>query len=139
VIFLKDVADVTRGYVEPPQALMRYDGQPAIGLGISSVAGGNVVAMGDAVRARLAELESQRPVGMELNVVSYQSDSVRKAVDGFVVNLVAAVAIVVLVLVVFMGLRSGLIVGAVLLLTVAGTLIAMLSTTSPCSASRSAR
>jgi multidrug efflux pump subunit AcrB len=125
VIFLKDVASVTRGYREPPQALMRYDGQPAIGLGISSVTGGNVVAMGDAVRARLAELESLRPVGMDLHVVSYQSDSVRAAVDGFVINLVAAVAIVVLVLVVFMGLRSGLIVGAVLLLTVAGTMIAM--------------
>jgi multidrug efflux pump subunit AcrB len=125
VIFLKDVASVTRGYLEPPQALMRYDGQPAIGLGISSVTGGNVVAMGDAVRARLAELESLRPVGMDLHVVSYQSDSVRAAVDGFVINLVAAIAIVVLVLVVFMGLRSGMIVGAVLLLTVAGTMIAM--------------
>jgi multidrug efflux pump subunit AcrB len=105
--------------------MMRYDGQPAIGLGVSQVAGGNVVKMGDAVRQRLAELESQRPVGMEVNAVSYQSDSVRQAVDGFVTNLVAAVVIVVVVLVLFMGLRSGLIVGAVLLLTVAGTLIAM--------------
>ena len=125
VIFLKDVARIERGLVEPPQALMRYDGQPAIGLGVSNIAGGNVVAMGDAVRARLAELEAQRPVGMELNVVSYQSEAVRAAVDGFVANLAAAVAIVVLVLVLFMGVRSGLIVGAVLLLTVAGTLIAM--------------
>ncbi|KAA6184490.1 efflux RND transporter permease subunit [Thiohalocapsa marina] len=125
VIFLKDVARIERGRVEPPQALMRYDGQPAIGLGVSNIAGGNVVAMGDAVRARLAELEAQRPVGMELNVVSYQSDAVRAAVDGFVANLVAAVVIVVLVLMLFMGVRSGLIVGAVLLLTVAGTLIAM--------------
>jgi multidrug efflux pump subunit AcrB len=125
VIFLKDVAQITRGVVEPPHVLVGYDGQPAIGLGVSNVAGGNVVEMGDAVRARLAELESQRPVGMGLNVVSYQSDSVRAAVDGFVENLIAAVVIVVGVLVLFMGLRSGLIVGAVLLLTVAGTLIAM--------------
>ncbi|MBN2886572.1 MAG: efflux RND transporter permease subunit [Chromatiaceae bacterium] len=125
VIFLKDVADIRRGLVEPPQALMRYDGQPAIGLGVSNIAGGNVVAMGDAVRARLAELESQRPVGMELNPVSYQSDAVRVAVNGFIANLVAAAVIVVLVLVVFMGLRSGLIVGAILVLTVAATLIAM--------------
>jgi multidrug efflux pump subunit AcrB len=125
VISLKDVATITRGVLEPPRALVRYDGEPAIGLGVSNLAGGNVVAMGDAVRARLAELESQRPVGMELNIVSYQSDAVRTAVDGFVANLVAAVVIVVLVLVLFMGLRSGLIVGAILLLTVAGTLIAM--------------
>lgn len=125
VIYLRDVATIVRGVTEPPRALMRFDGQPAIGLGVSNVAGGNVVAMGDAVRARLAELDAQRPVGMELNVVSYQSDAVRAAVDGFVANLVAAVVIVVLVLVLFMGLRSGLIVGGVLLLTVAGTLIAM--------------
>jgi multidrug efflux pump subunit AcrB len=125
VIFLKDVARVTRGVVEPPKAVVSYDGQPAIGLGISQVAGGNVVNMGEAVRARLAELETLRPVGMQLNVVSYQSDSVKAAVDGFVANLVAAVVIVVLVLIVFMGLRSGLIVGTILLLTVAGTLIAM--------------
>lgn len=125
VIFLKDVATITRSTVEPPRALMNYDGNPAIGLGISQVAGGNVVDMGDAVRARLAELDGQRPLGMDLNIVSYQSDSVRDAVNGFVANLAAAVAIVVLVLIVFMGWRSGVIVGAVLLLTVAGTLIAM--------------
>jgi multidrug efflux pump subunit AcrB len=125
VIFLKDVARVTREALDPPQALVRFDDQAAIGLGISQVAGGNVVELGEAVRARLAELEPQRPVGMELNVISYQSDSVRAAVDGFVANLAAAVVIVVGVLVVFMGLRSGLIVGFVLLLTVAGTLIAM--------------
>jgi len=125
VIFLKDIADITRGVVEPPVALLRYDGAPAIGLGIAQVAGGNVVSMGDQVRQRLAELEPQRPVGMELNIISYQSDSVRQAVGGFIINLVAAVLIVVAVLVLFMGLRSGLIVGAVLLLTVAGTLVAM--------------
>ncbi len=125
VIFLKDIAKITRSSIEPPRALMSYDGQPAIGLGISQVAGGNVVEMGDAVRARLQELDSQRPIGMDLQIVSYQSDSVREAVNGFVENLAAAVAIVVLVLILFMGWRSGVIVGSVLLLTVAGTLIAM--------------
>jgi multidrug efflux pump subunit AcrB len=125
VIFLRDLATITRGVIEPPGAMVRFDGQPALGLGVSNVAGGNVVAMGDAVRQRLAELDSQRPVGIELNVVSYQSDSVRAAVEGFVENLVAAVAIVVVVLLLFMGLRSGLIIGATLVLTVAGTLICM--------------
>lgn len=126
LVRLKDVAAVKREYVTPPSALMRHDGRPAIGLGISNVSGGNVVDMGDAVKRRLAELEGQRPVGMDLNVISFQSDSVRAAVDGFVANLVAAVVIVVVVLLIFMGLRSGLIIGAVLVLTVAGTLIAML-------------
>lgn len=125
IIFLKDIAKITRSTLEPPRSLMNFDGKPAIGLGISQVAGGNIVEMGDAVRARLKELESQRPLGINLEIVSYQSDSVREAVDGFVINLAAAVAIVVLVLIIFMGWRSGIIVGAILLLTVAATLIAM--------------
>ena len=124
LVRLEDIADIRREDAAP-SARVRHDGRPAVGLGISNVLGGNVVEMGDAVKRRLAELEGQRPVGMEMNAVSFQSDSVRAAVDGFVANLAAAVAIVVLVLLVFMGLRSGLIIGAVLVLTVAGTLIAM--------------
>ena len=126
LVRLQDIADIKRDYVDPPTALVRRDGRPAIGLGVSNVLGGNVVEMGDAVKRRLAELDSQRPVGIEVNAISLQSDSVRAAVDGFVENLVAAVAIVVVVLLFFMGIRSGLIIGAVLVLTVAGTLIAML-------------
>ncbi|MDT8439299.1 MAG: efflux RND transporter permease subunit [Wenzhouxiangellaceae bacterium] len=125
LVTLGDLASIYRGTIEPPDAMVRHDGRPAIGFGISNISGGNVVAMGEAVMRRLAELESLRPVGMELNAVSLQSESVRASVEGFVNNLIAAVVIVIAVLVVFMGLRSGLIVGAVLLLTVAGTLIAM--------------
>lgn len=125
VIRLSDIADVRRGIVEPPTTLVRYDGQPAIAIGISNVSGGNVVEMGDAVRARLSELDGLRPLGMDLNTISWQSDSVRQAIDGFVANLAAAISIVVVVLLLFMGLRAGLIIGGVLLLTVAGTLIAM--------------
>jgi multidrug efflux pump subunit AcrB len=125
VIRLSDIAEVRRGIMEPPTMLVRYKGQPAVGLGISNVSGGNVVAMGDAVRARLAALAPQRPLGMNLHTISWQSDSVRQAVDGFVENLAAAIGIVVVVLLLFMGLRAALIIGAVLLLTVAGTLIVM--------------
>ncbi|CAH0533991.1 Multidrug export protein AcrF [Vibrio stylophorae] len=126
ILKLKDIARVTRGYQEPASLLMEYDGQRAVGLGVSNVSGGNVVEMGDAVKARLAELEGMRPVGMELHAISLQSDSVRASVANFVDNLIAAVVIVFIVLLVFMGVRSGIIIGFVLLLTVAGTLIIML-------------
>ncbi|STO57252.1 efflux RND transporter permease subunit [Grimontia hollisae] len=126
VLRLGDIADIKRGYKEPATMLMRYNGERAIGFGISNVTGGNVVDMGDAVKARLAELESQRPLGMELHVISMQSDSVRASVANFIDNLIAAVAIVFVVLLLFMGVRSGVIIGFVLLLTVAGTLCIML-------------
>lgn len=125
-LLLQDVARVERGYKTPMSLMMHYNGERAIGLGVSNISGGNVVKMGDAVKARLAELENQRPVGMELNIISMQSESVKASVDNFVDNLIAAVVIVFLVLLFFMGLRSGFIIGFVLLLTVAGTLIIML-------------
>jgi multidrug efflux pump subunit AcrB len=125
LVYLGDVADIKRGYQEPPRALMRYDGKPAIGLGISTVQGGNVVTMGKGLRKRLQELEQSRPVGMEGHIVSLQSEAVTLAINGFLVNLAEAVAIVVVVLLLFMGLRSGLIIGAVLLITIMGTFIFM--------------
>ena len=126
VLRLGDIATVTRGYQEPTSMLVRYNGERAVGFGISNVSGGNVVDMGDAVKARISELENQRPLGIELNVISMQSDSVRASVTNFIDNLIAAVVIVFIVLLLFMGLRSGIIIGFVLLLTVAGTLCIML-------------
>lgn len=123
---LQNVATVKRGYQEPAAFLMEYNGERAIGLGISNVSGGNVVEMGDAVKERLAELDEQRPLGMVLNPVSIQSDSVQASITDFISNLAAAVVIVFVVLLAFIGLRSGVIIGFVLLLTVAGTLIIML-------------
>ena len=96
-IYLRDVADIRRGYQDPPRNLMRYNGQRGIALGISTVQGGNVVTMGEAIRDRMAELQDRTPLGMELGVVSLQSDAVTTAVNSFMVNLLEAVLIVVVV------------------------------------------
>jgi multidrug efflux pump subunit AcrB len=125
-IYLRDVANVTRGYVEPQDIQLRYDGKPAIGLGISTVSGGNVVKMGEALRKRLEELKQQVPLGIEFGKVSVQSEAVSLAIKGFVNSLLQAVAIVIVVLLFFMGLRSGLLIGFVLVLTIAGTFIFLL-------------
>ena len=122
---LGDIASVQRGLKEPAGVRVYRDGQPAIGIGISNKLGGNVVVMGDAVRERIAELESLRPVGIELDFVSDQSSSVRASIDDFVANVILALIIVVTTLLIFMGLRSGLLMGGILLVTVAGTLIGM--------------
>lgn len=122
-IYLRDIATVRRGYVDPPDCLIRYDGQPGIGLGISTVSGGNVVAMGEAIKKRAEELLGDIPLGIESGIVSLQSRAVTTAISGFVNSLLQAVAIVILVLLVFMGLRSGLIIGFVLVLTIMGSFI----------------
>ena len=125
LIYLKDVVTIRRGYQEPPQWIMQFNGKPAVGIGISTVADGNVVDMGKAVKKRIKELESEMPVGMEIGYIAYQSDTVSESVNDFIINLVEAVLIVIVVLCLFMGLSSGLLMGAVLLLTILGTFIFM--------------
>jgi len=122
-IRLRDVAEIHRAYVEPQNTLLRYDGRMSIGLGISTVSGGNVVSMGYALRDRLVELENRRPVGIDFGIISLQSEAVAEAISGFTASLLQAVVIVILVLLVFMGLRSGLLIGAVLLITIIGSFI----------------
>ena len=124
-IYLKDVADVRRGYSDPAQNFIRFDGHPAIGLGVSTVSGGNVVTMGQAVSQRLEELKPMTPLGMEIGVVSFQSQSVTESISSFLINLGEAVAIVIVVLMIFMGLRSGLLIGFILLLTIMATFVLM--------------
>jgi multidrug efflux pump subunit AcrB len=121
--YLRDVATVRRGYVEPPGNLIRYDGQPAIALGISTVSGGNVVTMGEALEKRMNELQPQLPLGIEFGIVSLQSRAVTAAIKGFTGSLLQAVVIVIVVLLLFMGLRSGLLIGFILLLTIIGSFI----------------
>ncbi|MGI9592351.1 MAG: efflux RND transporter permease subunit, partial [Myxococcota bacterium] len=124
-LFLKDIADVRRGYVEPQSNILLYDGKPGIGLGISTVQGGNVVVMGEAIAKRANEILDQIPLGIEFGIISLQSTAVTTAIDGFLVSLYQAVGIVIAVLLVFMGLRSGLIIGFILAITISGTFIFM--------------
>lgn len=125
LIYLKDVAEVTRGYVEVPSNIIGYNGKLALNLGVSFAQGVNVVAVGEAFDRRLAELKYQQPVGIDISEVYNQPKEVDKSVSGFVVSLGQAVAIVIVVLLFFMGLRSGLLIGLILLLTVFGTFIFM--------------
>ncbi|MEE2885925.1 MAG: efflux RND transporter permease subunit [Planctomycetota bacterium] len=122
-VFLRDIADVRRDYVEPPTQLVRFDGKPGIALGISTIAGGNVVEMGIKLKQRMAELRSDLPLGIEFGVISVQSDSVVAAISNFLISLLEAVAIVIIVLLFFMGMRSGLLIGFVLLLTIVASFI----------------
>ncbi|MBD1584040.1 efflux RND transporter permease subunit [Pseudoalteromonas sp. S16_S37] len=125
LIYLGDVAKVSREYAEIPNHITRYNQQRALLIGVSFSSGVNVVDIGKAINRHLDSLEYQRPHGMEINTVYHQPNEVEKSVDGFIVSLLEAVAIVIVVLLVFMGVKSGLLIGAVLLLTVLGTFIFM--------------
>ncbi|MBR1658031.1 MAG: efflux RND transporter permease subunit [Synergistaceae bacterium] len=122
---LREIANVRRDYADPQSFKLKFNSRPALAIGISTVDGGNVVQMGQAVSKRLRELEAFRPVGIELTPIYMQSEQVTKSVNDFIINLLESLAIVVGVLLIFMGFRSGLIIGLVLLITVAGTFVIM--------------
>jgi multidrug efflux pump subunit AcrB len=124
-LFLRDVATIVRDDQDPPRRLLRYDGKPAIGLGISTVPGGNVVTMGEGVRRKLDELEQYRPIGIEFGEINFQPAAVSEAINEFMWNLGKAVSIVFVVLVLAMGLRTGAIIGSVLFLTIMATFLVM--------------
>jgi multidrug efflux pump subunit AcrB len=125
LVYLRDIAHVWRGYQTPPNKLYRFNGEPAIAIGVAGVLGSNIVQIGEAVDARLAEAESRRPLGMELHAFYHQGEEVQASVDNFLLNVIAALVIVIVTLLLFMGLKSALVIGAILLLTIAATLATM--------------
>ncbi|MEM9168861.1 MAG: efflux RND transporter permease subunit [Pseudomonadota bacterium] len=126
LVYLRDIATVQRGLVDPPMNLVRFNGQEAIGFGVSNVSGANVAKMGEAVRAKIEETIGERPIGVELHEFYHQGDAVNESVVSFVWNVVAALVIVLVVLFVFMGFNSAIIIGFTLLVTIAATLATML-------------
>ena len=125
IIHLKDIADVYRGYKTPATKVIRYNGKPAISLGVSNVAGGNVVVVGEAVDKRLRESENRRPIGMEVFEYYHQGKIVKTSVDNFVMNVIAALLIVIISLFIFMGRHSAMVMAFILLVTVGATLTTM--------------
>ena len=124
-IYLGDVARIYRGYEEVPSNLIHYNGEQSLLLGISFADGVNVVDVGERIMERLDELEYMRPVGMQTSFIYNQPIEVDNSVQGFILNLAEAVGIVIVVLLLFMGVKSGLLIGLILLLTVLGSFIFM--------------
>lgn len=125
LIRLKDVAKVSRGIAERPSNVVTFNGSQAISLGISFSPGVNVVEIGKHIEQEFETLQSIKPAGVELDYFYNQALEVDKSVSDFVISLAQAVGIVIVVLLFAMGLRSGIIIGTVLLLTVFGTFMLM--------------
>ncbi|HSE13250.1 MAG TPA: efflux RND transporter permease subunit, partial [Rudaea sp.] len=122
---LGDVAEIRRGFVDPPQPRMRYDGRNAIGLAVSMRAGGDIIELGKDLDATTAHLQKTLPVGLELDRVADQPRAVARSVGEFVDTLAIAVAIVLLVSFFSLGLRTGLVVALSIPLVLAMTFAAM--------------
>lgn len=120
-----DVAEVYRGFNDPPAPRMRFMGEPAIGLAVSMKAGGDILMLGEALQGEFARLQQELPAGMELRKVSDQPAAVETSVGEFVQVLIEALAIVLLVSFFSLGVRTGLVVALSIPLVLAMTFAAM--------------
>lgn len=125
VLTLRDVAAVRRGYVDPPEAPVYYDGEQAVLIGVSMAEGRNVLDVGPRVVDLIERLEQVLPIGFQLRIGNYQPTHVERAVSAVRSNLFQTIAIVLVVIVAFLGFRTGLIVGLHVPLTMIVTLVIM--------------
>ena len=123
---LGDIATIERGYMDPPSNLMRVDGKRAIGIGVATGAKDDVVAVVDAVAEHLKEMEQLFPIGMELKTIYPENQIANEANNGFILNLIESLLIVIVIIFLVMGSRAGMLVGSSLLFSVGGTLLIML-------------
>jgi multidrug efflux pump subunit AcrB len=122
---LSDVAEISRGYVDPAKPLFRFDGKPAIGLAIAMKKGGNVQEFGKDLHARMDQATADLPIGVGVHVVSDQAQVVEKAVGGFTSALFEAVIIVLVVSFISLGVRAGLVVACSIPLVLAMVFVFM--------------
>ena len=133
---LTDVATITRGYVDPPTTLFRFNGQPAIGLAIGMKSGANLLKFGEALKEEMAKIAADLPIGVGVHLVADQPVVVEHAVSGFTEALFEAVVIVLAISFVSLGLRAGLVVAIAIPLVLAITFVVMFFDGIRCSAFR---
>ncbi|WP_404423278.1 efflux RND transporter permease subunit [Thalassospira australica] len=122
---LADIAEITRGYADPPSPLYRVNGKPAIGLAISMAKGGDILTLGERIHVEMTKLERDRPLGIEVIQVTDQPTVVETSVHHFIKALVEAVVIVLVVSFVSLGMRAGTVVALSIPLVLGATFVGM--------------
>ena len=125
---LADITRIEESYQTPASNLMRINGQPAVGIAISTVPSGNVVDMAAAVKESLQQMSGSMPEGFELVTLYDQGYESAVANQGFILNLIISVLTVVAILLFFIGFKNGLLIGSGLVFSIFATLIVMLCT-----------
>src|SRR5260370_19014472 len=105
ILRLSDIAQVRRGYSDPPQPMFRVNGEPAIGLAIAMREGGDILALGKNIQRKVAEITADQPLGIESTLVADQAVTVKSAISEFMTSLWQAIAIILVVSFISLGVR----------------------------------
>ena len=112
---LGDIAVIEKGYLDPPSNIMHVNGKRAIGIGVSTDPQRDVVQTGENVKVKLNELLPLMPVGLELQSLYLENEIANEANNGFIINLIESILIVIVIIMLVMGLRAGLLIGSSLI------------------------
>ena len=122
---LGDIAVVEKGYMDPPGTIMHVDGKRAIGIGVSTDPTKDVVLTGELVDQKLAQILPLVPVGLEMVSLYPENVIAKEANNGFIINLIESILIVIVIIMLVMGMRAGLLIGSSLIFSIGGTLLIM--------------
>ncbi|MGI9221020.1 MAG: efflux RND transporter permease subunit [Woeseiaceae bacterium] len=125
VAYLEDIVEIYRGYKDPPQSVSRVNGEPTLAIAISMREGGDILKLGERLDHLMPELVEKYPWGIDYDKVWFQADMVETVVTAFTSSLGQAIIIVILVMIAFLGLRTGLVVGSLIPATVIASLFSM--------------
>ncbi|MCG8325761.1 MAG: efflux RND transporter permease subunit, partial [Thiotrichales bacterium] len=114
LVYLGDITEIERSYIDPPDSIARVNGAPTLAIAISMRDGGDILKLGEKLDHFIPDITNRYPWGIELEKVWFQAELVEKAVDDFVRNLFQAIGIVVLVMILFLGIREGLVVATLI-------------------------
>lgn len=127
LLYLKDLADISRSYVDPPSSILHSSGERALAIAISMREGGNNIELGRQVTEAIVGFNDRYPWGVEFDLVNFSPEEVDKKVSDFVANLLQAVLVVTIVMLLTLGLRTGLIVATLIPLSMLLSIILMSS------------
>lgn len=125
VVYLEDIAHVYAGYKDPKESAVHANGKPALAITVSMKEGGNILELGNMLKRIMPRLQSRYPHGIEIETIAFQPQMVDDSINDFMKNLLQAVAIVFIVMLAFLGLRTGLVVAALIPSTMAITFVLM--------------
>lgn len=125
VVYLEDLVSITRGYIDPPSSVMHFNGTPCLGIGLSMREGGNIIELGSQVKKLHQRILEMYPIGVEFEFIAFQPDRVTKKVSDFKSNLFQSIFIVIIVMLVSLGLRTGILVASLIPVTILMALFVM--------------
>ena len=125
LVSLEDITDVSKGYIDPPKQLVKVDGRNALSIHINLKEGANVIVLGEAVDEVIQRWEGKLPIGIELTRLSSLDDYIDFKISDFIINLIQSISIVLLVMLLFLGLRTGSIIASLIPIVTIMTLMLM--------------